>query len=60
MLTAVTTGVTTAITYIGDVISAITSSGGAFADVLPLIGLAIGMFVVTFGIGVVKSLIKGY
>lgn len=60
MLTAVTTGVTTAITYIGDVISAITSSEGAFADVLPLIGLAIGMFVVTFGIGVVKSLIKGY
>ena len=60
MLAAVTTGVTTAIQYIGDVISAITGTNGAFADVLPLIGLAIGMFVVTFGIGVVKSLIKGY
>lgn len=41
MLAAVATGVTNAITYIGEVISAITSTNGAFADVLPLIGLAI-------------------
>lgn len=60
MLEAVATGVTSAITYIGNVISAITTTSGAFAPVLPLIGLAIGMFVVSFGIGVVKSLIKGY
>lgn len=60
MLSAVATGVTSAITYIGEVIEAIAGTNGAFAAVLPLVGLAIGMFVVSFGIGVVKSLIKGY
>lgn len=60
MLAAVAAGVTNAITYIGEVISAIADSNGAFAAVLPLIGLAVGMFVVSFGIGTVKRLIKGY
>lgn len=60
MLAAVATGVTSAITYIGEVISAIADANGAFGAVLPLVGLAVGMFVVSFGIGIVKSLIKGY
>ena len=41
MLAAVATGVTSAITYIGEVISAIADTNGAFAAVLPLVGLAV-------------------
>lgn len=60
MLAQVTAGVTQIITYVGQVIDAIAGSTGAWTEVLPLIGLAVGMFVISFGIGVVKKLIKGY
>lgn len=60
MLTAITSGVTTAIKVIGDVISAVTATDGAWSDVLPVVGLAVGFFVVITGVGVLKSLIKGY
>ena len=67
MLAAITSGVSTAITIGGDVISAIfgtaSESGGvagAWAAILPAVGLAVGFFVLRGGIGIVKSLIKGY
>lgn len=60
MLAAVTAGVTQAITYVGEVLSAIVDTNGAFAGVLPLIGLSVGIFVIGTGIGFVKGLIKGY
>lgn len=60
MATAITTGITSAIKAVGDVISAIFGTEGAWSDVLPVVGLAVGFFVVSIGIGVVKSLIKGY
>lgn len=60
MLAAITTGVTTAITYLGDVVTAIFGTSGALADVLPAIGLAIGVTLIGWGIGKVKSLIVGY
>lgn len=68
MLTAITTGVTTAISIVGDVISAIfgTASAegagiaGTWSAILPAVGLAVGIFVLITGIGIVKSLIKGY
>ena len=60
MLDSIGTGVTTVITYVGNVISAITSTSGAWKDLLPVIGLGIGVMFVMFAITTVKSLIKGY
>lgn len=67
MLAAITSGLDTIISYVGQIISAITgtasSSGGvagAWGDLLPVIGLGIAVMFVMFAITTVKSLIKGY
>ena len=68
MLAAITTGVTTVIGYVGNVIKAIAGTaaaegggiGGAWGSLLPVIGLGIGVMFVMFAITTVKSLIKGY
>lgn len=60
MIAAVTSGVTAAIGYLGDVVDAIFGTSGELAAVLPAIGLAIGVSLIGWGIGKVKSLIKGY
>ena len=67
MLDAITTGVTTVIGYVGNIIKAITGTAseadavaGAWGSVLPVIGLGIGVMFVMFAITTVKSLIKGY
>lgn len=60
MLAAITTGVTTVISFVGNVITAITGASGAWKDLLPVIGLGIGVMFVMFAITTVKSLIKGY
>lgn len=67
MLAAITTGVTTVIGYVGNIIKAITGTAGeaggidgAWGSILPVIGLGIGVMFVMFAITTVKSLIKGY
>lgn len=60
MLASITSGVTEAIKIVGQVISAIFSTSGSWSAILPAVGLAIGIFVLITGIGIVKSLIKGY
>lgn len=60
MLASISTGVTTVISYVGNVITAITGASGAWKDLLPVIGLGIGVMFVMFSITTVKSLIKGY
>ena len=67
MLDAITTGVSTVIGYVGNIIKAITGTAaesdavaGAWGAVLPVIGLGIGLMFVMFAITTVKSLIKGY
>lgn len=60
MASAITTGITSAITAVGNVITAIFGESGDWAAILPMVGLSVGIFVVTTGIAVVKSLIKGY
>ena len=68
MLAAITTGVTTVIGYVGNIIKAITGTAssegggidGAWGPLLPVIGLGIGVMFVMFAITTVKSLIKGY
>ena len=58
MLDAIGTGVTTVITYVGNVISAITSASGAWKDLLPVIGLGIGVMFVMFAITTVKGFVS--
>lgn len=60
MIASITTGVSTAIGFVGDVVTAIFGESGELAAVLPAVGLAIGVSLVGWGIGKVKSLIKGY
>ena len=67
MVDAITTGVTTVIGYVGNIIKAITGTvaesdavAGAWGALLPVIGLGIGVMFVMFAITTVKSLIKGY
>lgn len=60
MLTAITTGVTNAISMTGSVISAIVEENGAWSAILPVVGLSIGLFIVSIAISTVKKLIKGY
>lgn len=67
MLDAITTGVTTVIGYVGNIVKAITgvasetdALSGAWGSLLPVIGLGIGVMFVMFAITTVKSLIKGY
>lgn len=59
MGTAITTGITTAISAVGEVLSALLSEG-AWTAVLPLVGLAVGFFVCRVGIRIIKSLVQGY
>lgn len=44
----------------GSVISAFFDSDGAFAPLLPAIGLSIGFAVCFMGVRLIKSVIKGY
>lgn len=45
---------------VGSVISAIFTSSGAWAALLPVIGLGIGFWVISRGVGFVKSLVAGF
>lgn len=60
MIEAITTGVTTAITIGGSVVTAILGEAGALKDLLPVIGLAIGFGGVGWGIRTIKSLTWGF
>ena len=60
MIAEITAGVTQAITYIGQVLTAIVGENGAFNAVLPIIGLFIGVYIVGIGVSFVRRLIKGY
>lgn len=67
MIAAITTGFQSIITFVGNVISAITGTvsaeggiSGAWGSLLPVIGLGIAVMFVMFAITTVKSLIKGY
>lgn len=59
-LSDIGTGVTSAITYLGNVVSALFTENGALSPILPAIGLAVGVTLIGWGIGKVKSLIVGY
>lgn len=60
MMNAIGSGVTAVIGYAGDVVTALVSESGAFAALLPVIGMAVGIGLVGWGIRTVKSLTWGF
>lgn len=59
MLAAIGTGVTEVIGWGGEVLTAIVGETGSMNAVLPVIGIAIGLGIVGWGIATIKSLVWG-
>lgn len=59
MLAAVTSGLTTVISWIGTVITAITGESGALAPLLPLFAIGIAISVVFLGVKAIRSIVWG-
>lgn len=59
MLDAVTSGLSTVITWIGSVITALTSSSGALYPLLPLFAIGIAISAILLGVKMIKSLVWG-
>lgn len=59
MLEAVTSGLSTAITWVGSVITALTGTSGALAPLLPLFGVGIAVSALMLGIKVIRSMTWG-
>lgn len=60
MMSAIGSGVTAVIGYAGDVVTALVGESGALAALLPVIGMAIGIGLVGWGIRTVKSITWGF
>lgn len=60
MMNAIGSGVTSVIGYAGEVVTALISESGALSALLPVIGMAIGIGLVGWGIRTVKSLTWGF
>lgn len=58
-MTAVSTAVTSIISYIGEVTTALFGSTGALKDLLPFFAIGIACSVVLFGIKGIRSLVWG-
>lgn len=59
MLDAVTSGLSTVITWVGSVITALTSSSGALYGLLPLFAIGIAISAVLLGVKIIKSVVWG-
>lgn len=59
MLTMVTDGITTVISWIGSVVTAIVGDGGALAELGPLFAIGISISAIMLGIKVVRGIIWG-
>lgn len=59
MLEAVTTAISTVITWVGSVITALTSSTGALYALLPLFAIGIAISAVLLGVKIIKSVVWG-
>lgn len=60
MIEAIGSGVTAVIGYAGEVITALVGEAGALAPLLPVVGLAIGIGLVGWGIRTIKSITWGF
>lgn len=59
MLNAVTSGISTVISWIGTFITSLTSSNGALSQLLPLFAIGISISAILLGIKIVKSVVWG-
>lgn len=59
MLAAVTSAISTVITWVGTVITALTGTSGALATLLPLFAIGIAISAVLLGIKIIKSVVWG-
>lgn len=59
MLAAVTSGLSTVITWVGTVITAMTSETGALSDLLPLLAIGVSISALLLGVKVIRSVIWG-
>lgn len=59
MLEAVTSAISTVITWVGTFITALTSSTGALYSLLPLFAVGIAVSAILLGIKIVKSVVWG-
>lgn len=55
MIEAATTGLTTAIGWVGTVVEALIGTDGKLASLLPLIGISVGISALMLGIKGIKS-----
>lgn len=59
MLAAVTSGLGTVITWVGSVVTALTSDSGALNELLPLLAIGVAISALMLGIKVIRSVIWG-
>lgn len=59
MLAAVTSAISTVITWVGTVITALTGTSGALVQLLPLFAIGIAISAVLLGIKIIKSVVWG-
>lgn len=59
MLQAVTDAISTVITWVGTVITALTGTNGALAPLLPLFAVGISISALLLGIKLIKSIVWG-
>lgn len=59
MLAAVTDAISTVITWVGTVITALTGSTGALNALLPLFAIGIAISAVLLGVKIIKSVVWG-
>ena len=59
MLNAVTSGLSTVIGWVGEVVTALTATDGALADLLPLLAIGVAVSALMLGIKAIRSFIWG-
>lgn len=59
MLAAVTSGISTVISWVGSVITSLVGENGALGDLLPLFAIGIAISAVLLGIKIIRSVVWG-
>lgn len=59
MLESVTSGITTVISWVGSVITALTGENGALSSLLPLFAIGIAISAILLGVKIIKSVVWG-
>lgn len=59
MLEAVSSGITTVIGWVGDVVNALVTEAGALNELLPLFAIGVAISAILLGVKICRSLIWG-